>query len=168
MTHGTWLIFQDMGETRLAWVFDYHAFTWVKIQVPLIDWTFSGMPNKPLPKGLSGQSLHKSIFWSGEFHQLTWRSLSQQASEMCFVQQIIERWCVLVYRETLANVFLLIDASVPTQALDLACANWLVDSQVPLSIIFTKTDKRKKRTAPVEDNIDSFMVCKGSDWSSSC
>jgi GTP-binding protein len=70
---------------------------------------------------------------------------------------------MLVYRDTLANVFLLIDASVPTQALDLACANWLVEAQVPLSLIFTKTDKRKKRTTPVEDNINSFMVCI-TDW----
>ncbi len=55
-------------------------------------------------------------------------------------------------------VFLLVDGSVPVQPLDIDCANWLVDAKVPLSIVFTKIDKRKKRVPAVQENMDTFMV----------
>lgn len=38
-------------------------------------------------------------------------------------------------RGTLANVLLLIDASIPPLPLDLYCANWLAESQV--CVVFT-------------------------------
>lgn len=55
-------------------------------------------------------------------------------------------------------VFLLVDGSVPVQPLDIDCANWLADAKVPLSIVFTKIDKRKKRVPAVQENIDTFTV----------
>lgn len=69
-----------------------------------------------------------------------------------------------VNRGTLANVLLLIDASIPPQQIDVDCANWLGESQVPFSIVFTKTDKRKKKAPPVQANISKFQEMLLSDW----
>ncbi|KAK9904966.1 hypothetical protein WJX75_006599 [Coccomyxa subellipsoidea] len=61
-------------------------------------------------------------------------------------------------RETLANVLLLVDASVPVQQPDLECASWLADAQVPFSLVFTKTDKRKKKCPSPRENIQAFQA----------
>ncbi|CAA6661013.1 unnamed protein product [Spirodela intermedia] len=47
-------------------------------------------------------------------------------------------------RQTLVSVFLLIDASIPPKKTDLQYACWLGQNQVPMTILFTKCDKRKK------------------------
>ena len=44
------------------------------------------------------------------------------------------------------------------QAADLECAGWLADAQVPFSLVFTKTDKRKKRCPSPRDNMKAFQV----------
>lgn len=67
-------------------------------------------------------------------------------------------------REKLANVLLLIDASVPAQQIDLDCANWLGESQVPFSLVFTKTDKKKKGVAKPEENMSNFQQLLLKDW----
>lgn len=59
-------------------------------------------------------------------------------------------------RETLAMVLLLIDASIPPLDLDLACAQWFVDSKVPFTLVFTKVDKKKKKVTGVVDNVAAF------------
>jgi len=59
-------------------------------------------------------------------------------------------------RETLAMVLLLIDASIPPLDLDLACAQWFVDSEVPFTLVFTKVDKKKKKVTGVVDNVAAF------------
>ncbi|CAN6540080.1 unnamed protein product [Malus baccata var. baccata] len=48
-------------------------------------------------------------------------------------------------RSTLVSVFLLIDASIPAKKIDLEYASWLGQNQIPMTMIFTKCDKRKKR-----------------------
>ncbi|XP_073306668.1 GTP-binding protein At2g22870-like [Primulina huaijiensis] len=48
-------------------------------------------------------------------------------------------------RPTLVSVFLLIDASIPTKKIDLEYASWLGQNQIPMTLIFTKCDKRKKK-----------------------
>ncbi|PSS17808.1 GTP-binding protein [Actinidia chinensis var. chinensis] len=48
-------------------------------------------------------------------------------------------------RSTLVSVFLLIDASIPAKKIDLEYASWLGQNQIPMTLIFTKCDKRKKR-----------------------
>ncbi|KAK9792467.1 hypothetical protein WJX73_008261 [Symbiochloris irregularis] len=63
-----------------------------------------------------------------------------------------------INRETLALVLLLVDASVPVQDLDLQCASWLADSQVPFSLVFTKTDKRKKKCPSPAENMAAFQT----------
>ncbi|EFJ45466.1 hypothetical protein VOLCADRAFT_82197 [Volvox carteri f. nagariensis] len=47
-------------------------------------------------------------------------------------------------RPNLAMVFLLVDASIPPQKIDLEYANWLTDNEVPFTLVFTKVDKRRK------------------------
>ena len=59
-------------------------------------------------------------------------------------------------RENLAAVLLLVDASIPPLELDINCAGWLVEAQVPFVIVFTKLDKRKKGVPPAEENMASF------------
>lgn len=58
----------------------------------------------------------------------------------------------LTGRETLLNTFLLVDGSIPPQQSDIDFANWLGASALPFSIIYTKTDKRRKtgKTADFE------------------
>jgi len=60
-------------------------------------------------------------------------------------------------RRSLANVLLLIDASIPPTKIDTGCADWLAESQVPFAIVFTKTDKRKKRCPSPEENMKAFQ-----------
>ncbi|GMH35212.1 hypothetical protein BSKO_03080 [Bryopsis sp. KO-2023] len=67
-------------------------------------------------------------------------------------------------RETLANIMLLIDSSVPVQQIDIDCANWLGDSEVPFTLVFTKTDKKKKGTPGPKENIEAFQQLLLKDW----
>ena len=39
------------------------------------------------------------------------------------------------------------------------CATWLADAQVPFSLVFTKTDKRKKDLPSPQQNMEAFQVC---------
>jgi GTP-binding protein len=59
-------------------------------------------------------------------------------------------------RRTLAMVLLLVDASVPPQAVDLDYAAWLASAGVPFSVVFTKADKRKKGAPRCAENIREF------------
>ncbi|KAJ9555690.1 hypothetical protein OSB04_010304 [Centaurea solstitialis] len=63
-------------------------------------------------------------------------------------------------RSTLVSVFLLIDASIPAKKIDLEYASWLGQNQVPMTIIFTKCDKRKKKKnggKHPEENVQDFQ-----------
>ena len=44
------------------------------------------------------------------------------------------------------------------QEADVECASWLADAQVPFSLVFTKTDKRKKGVPAPQQNIEAFQV----------
>lgn len=59
-------------------------------------------------------------------------------------------------RETLVTVLLLVDASIPPMALDIACAAWFADAEIPFTVVFTKLDKRKKGVSPADENIAAF------------
>lgn len=48
------------------------------------------------------------------------------------------------------------------QEADIECASWLADAQVPFSLVFTKTDKRKKGVPKPQENMDAFQVIEGS------
>ncbi|KAK1289554.1 GTP-binding protein [Acorus calamus] len=64
-------------------------------------------------------------------------------------------------RKTLVSVFLLIDASIPAKKIDLDYASWLGKNQIPMTMVFTKCDKRKKRKnggKRPEENVEDFQV----------
>jgi len=50
----------------------------------------------------------------------------------------------LLKRKNLLTVFVLVDARLEPQKIDLEFINWLGEKQVPFSIVFTKSDKLKK------------------------
>lgn len=63
-------------------------------------------------------------------------------------------------RSTLVSVFLLIDASIPAKPIDLEYASWLGQNQIPMTLIFTKCDKRKKKRnggKRPEENVQDFQ-----------
>lgn len=63
-------------------------------------------------------------------------------------------------RSTLVSVFLLIDASIPAKPIDLEYASWLGRNQIPMTLIFTKCDKRKKKKnggKRPEENVEDFQ-----------
>ncbi|KAJ0260794.1 hypothetical protein HA466_0040400 [Hirschfeldia incana] len=63
-------------------------------------------------------------------------------------------------RSTLVSVFLLVDASLPPKQIDLDYASWLGQNQVPMTMVFTKCDKRKKKKnggKRPEENIKEFQ-----------
>jgi ribosome biogenesis GTP-binding protein YsxC/EngB len=71
-------------------------------------------------------------------------------------------------RESLVSVLLLVDGSIPPQAIDLEVADWLGEHSVPFSVIFTKVDKRKKlhpgkRVDPT-DNVRAFQGALAAGW----
>ncbi|KAM7259450.1 hypothetical protein ACFE04_015191 [Oxalis oulophora] len=63
-------------------------------------------------------------------------------------------------RSTLVSVFLLIDASIPAKKIDIEYASWLGENQIPMTLIFTKCDKRKKKKnggKKPEENVNDFQ-----------
>ncbi len=52
----------------------------------------------------------------------------------------------LLHRKTLACAFVLIDANIPAQKIDIEFMNWLGDKCIPFVLVYTKTDRLK----PVE------------------
>lgn len=69
----------------------------------------------------------------------------------------------LQQRESLQNVFLLIDSSIPPQKKDLQFAEWMGMHHVPFSIVFTKADKAK--TTAMQQNIAAFKREMLKTWS---
>ncbi len=53
----------------------------------------------------------------------------------------------LLHRPNIVTVFLLIDAKIPLQAIDLECISWLGQHQIPFAIVLTKADKKHKMVA---------------------
>ncbi|XP_048564387.1 GTP-binding protein At2g22870-like [Triticum urartu] len=63
-------------------------------------------------------------------------------------------------RDNLVSVFLLIDASIPAKKIDLDYASWLGQNKVPMTLVFTKCDKRKKKKnggKRPEENVECFQ-----------
>ncbi|CAM6093234.1 unnamed protein product [Calypogeia fissa] len=62
-------------------------------------------------------------------------------------------------RKTLVSVLLLVDASIPPLQIDLDCADWLGRNKIPVTVVFTKCDRRKKRKnggKPPDENVAEF------------
>ena len=67
----------------------------------------------------------------------------------------------LLNREALSCVFILVDSKIPPQAIDLQFAQWLMQSQIPFCLVFTKADKAK--AGAVRRNQDAFLHLM-SEW----
>lgn len=78
-----------------------------------------------------------------------------------------EKWSKMIHyylqaRPTLVNAFVLIDAKIPPQAVDLEFCDWLGAHQVPFVLVFTKTDKASRSN--VEENIEAFCQDMLTRW----
>jgi GTP-binding protein len=67
-----------------------------------------------------------------------------------------------LHREELANTYVLVDSRIPPQRIDLEFINFLGQNGVPLTIVFTKTDKEKQRE--VMGNIKLMKQALGEMW----
>jgi GTP-binding protein len=65
-------------------------------------------------------------------------------------------------RESLSNVFVLVDSRHEPQQIDIDFINKLGEWQIPFAIVFTKTDKNKPAVTP--RNIDAFMKRLSPTW----
>ena len=74
--------------------------------------------------------------------------------------RMIEQY--LLRREMLGCVFLLIDARVPAQEIDLDMIDWLGSNQIPFVLVFTKTDKLKPQQ--LKDNMVAFFSNLRETW----
>lgn len=62
----------------------------------------------------------------------------------------------LLQRENLKCVFQLIDSKIPPQEIDLAFSQWLMESEIPFVLVYTKADKSKK--GAVDRNIEAYHL----------
>lgn len=68
----------------------------------------------------------------------------------------------LTQRPNLARVFVLIDSRHPPQKIDLEFVSWLLESSVPMALVFTKADKVTPTKA--QTNVALFLE-QIADWS---
>lgn len=80
------------------------------------------------------------------------------------VQQKLEQMITsyILQREQLVNVFLLIDIRLEPQKIDLEFIDWLGQSGVPFSIVFTKADKLSVSKA--RQNVNSYLDKLRETW----
>jgi GTP-binding protein len=88
-------------------------------------------------------------------------------------EHLREKWAeftreYLLKRETLITVMLLVDSTVKPQRLDLECLDWLGEAGVPVTVVFTKVDKRRKikagKRADPAENIERFCRDASEHW----
>ena len=65
-------------------------------------------------------------------------------------------------RKQLAEVFVLVDSSIPPQQSDINTINFLGENMVPCAIVFTKTDKAKPTVR--KKNIENFKKLLKQTW----
>ncbi len=80
------------------------------------------------------------------------------------VQRELERMIdsYILQREQLVNVFVLIDIRHEPQKIDLEFINWLGQSGVPFSLVFTKADKLG--VTKVKPAVDAYMAVLSETW----
>lgn len=80
------------------------------------------------------------------------------------VQQKLEQMITsyMLQREQLINVFVLIDIRLEPQKIDLEFIDWLGQSSIPFSIVFTKADKLTVSKA--RQNVDSYLSKLKDTW----
>jgi len=65
----------------------------------------------------------------------------------------------LIQKENLAQIFVLIDSSIPPQDIDLEFIQWIYGNRKPFSLVFTKIDKTTQKQSSY--NIKQFMLTLG-------
>lgn len=76
------------------------------------------------------------------------------------IQRIITQY--ILQRESLTNLFVLIDSRLEPQQIDLDFIEWLGENQVPFSIVFTKVDKLK--AGEQKRNTTKFLNTLSEQW----
>ena len=78
------------------------------------------------------------------------------------IKTIISRY--ILRRESLTNLFVLIDSRLKPQRIDLDFIEWLGEHQIPFSIVFTKADKLK--SGELQRNTSEFLQVLSEQWES--
>ena len=78
-----------------------------------------------------------------------------------------QRWKKMIHvyllkRESLVCTFILIDARLEPQKIDLDFMAWMGESQIPFALAFTKTDKLSKRK--LEESLDTYTRHLAGSW----
>lgn len=76
------------------------------------------------------------------------------------LQHIISSY--ILERESLTNLFVLIDSRLEPQKIDLAFIHWLGENGIPFCIIFTKADKT--RPMQLKRNVQGFLDALSEEW----
>ena len=83
-------------------------------------------------------------------------SISQRKNWEKMIKDFVQK------RETLANLFILIDSRHEPQQLDIDFVNSLGEWKVPFAIVFTKSDKETQKV--VHHNVDAFLTRLKEQW----
>ncbi len=81
-------------------------------------------------------------------------------TERTKLEQMISGY--ILQRENLTNLFVLIDCRHEPQLIDLEFMQWLGESGVPFSIVFTKADKLSK--AALTTSVNAYLTRLAEDW----
>ncbi|MBR1682092.1 MAG: YihA family ribosome biogenesis GTP-binding protein [Bacteroidaceae bacterium] len=81
-------------------------------------------------------------------------------TERTKLEQMISGY--ILQRETLTNLFVLIDCRHAPQQIDLEFMQWLGESGIPFSIVFTKADKLSRQA--LQKSIDAYLNRLAQDW----
>lgn len=76
------------------------------------------------------------------------------------ITRIIESY--ILERESLVNLFVLVDSRLEPQKIDMDFIEWLGENNIPFSIVFTKTDKNSK--GKTKGNIAKYMKKLSEQW----
>ena len=76
------------------------------------------------------------------------------------LQTMIQRYCLL--RQPLVSMFVLIDARLEPQPIDLQFMEWLGENEVPFAIVFTKADKLSKSRLSL--NVEAYQQKMLETW----
>lgn len=81
-------------------------------------------------------------------------------TERAKLEQMISSY--ILQREGLTNLFVLIDCRHEPQQIDLEFMQWLGESGIPFSIVFTKADKLSKQALTA--NVNAYLNRLSEDW----
>lgn len=81
-------------------------------------------------------------------------------TERAKLEHMIEGY--ILQRESLTNLFVLIDSRLEPQSIDLNFMHWLGESGVPFSIVFTKADKLGRMK--LQESIDAYLKRLAEEW----